>query len=88
MELQLIDEILKIRPKLKGDQLRIILYLLKHVSASVSELKNGTGISESHVSENCSFLYEKGIFKRYEYNIGKLRYVNYSINPNFKINDI
>jgi DNA-binding MarR family transcriptional regulator len=84
MDLELIDEILQTRPKLKGDQLRIILFLLKHPGASVSELERGTGISKSHVSENCSALYVKGILKRYEHSIGKLRRVKYFINQGYK----
>ena len=82
MDLELIDEILQTRPKLKGDQLRI--FLLKHPGASVSELERGTGISKSHVSENCSALYVKGILKRYEHSIGKLRRVKYFINQGYK----
>lgn len=88
MDLELIDEILKTRPKLKGDQLRIILFLLKYSGSSVSELERGTGISKSHVSENCSALYEKGILKRYEHSIGKLRRVKYFINQDYKVKNI
>ena len=88
MDLELIDEILKTRPKLKGDQLRIILFLLKYPGSSVSELERGTGISKSHVSENCSALYEKGILKRYEHSIGKLRRVKYLINQDYKVKNI
>ena len=88
MDLELIDEILKTRPKLKGDQLRIILFLLKYPGSSVGELERGTGISKSHVSENCSALYEKGILKRYEHSIGKLRRVKYFINQDYKVKNI
>ena len=88
MDLELIDEILKTRPKLKGDQLRIILFLLKYPGSSVSELERATGISKSHVSENCSALYEKGILKRYEHSIGKLRRVKYFINQDYKVKNI
>lgn len=88
MDIELIDEILQTRPKLKGNQLRIILFLLKHPGSSVSELERGTGISKSHVSENCSVLYEKGILKRYEHSIGKLRHVKYFINQDYKVKDI
>ena len=88
MDLELIDEILKTRPKLKGDQLRIILFLLKYPGSSVSELERGTGLSKSHVSENCSALYEKGILKRYEHSIGKLRRVKYFINQDYKVKNI
>ena len=79
------EQLLKVRPKIKGDCLRVVLYLITDPGASVSEIANGTGISKSHVSENCSYLYQLGILKKYEYTNTKLRRVKYFVNYNFKV---
>lgn len=80
MKTNFIDAILKIQPKLKGDQLRIVLYLLGHPNASCSDIIQGTGISKSHVSGYCADLYKLGVLKRFETTTGKLRHVKYYIN--------
>lgn len=86
MKTEFIDEILKIRPKLKGDDLRIILYLMSHPDATCSDIIIGTGISKSHVSEDCSELYRLGVLKKFEctfsQELRRVRYtINYSYNP-------
>lgn len=86
MRQEFIDEVLKIRPKLKGDELRIILYLLGHQGASPREVVTGTGISKSHVSESCSHLHQIGILKKYEYAFaGSLHRVKLYINYDYKL---
>lgn len=89
MRTEFIDKILKIRPKLKGDNLRIILYLMSHSDAACSDIISGTGISKSHVSEGCSELCYMGILKRFEYTaFQKHRRVKYTINYNYKASKI
>lgn len=86
MKTEFVDEVLKIRPKLKGDELRIVLYILGHQGASPSDIIKGTGISKSHVSENCSYLCQMNVLKKYEYTfVGKLRRIKYYINYDYKL---
>lgn len=85
---QYIKYILNTRPKLTGNELRIILFVYLNPKSNVSEIARGTEISKSHTSEICSKLLKKGILKRKFNVIGKLKYPMYSINLIYKVGGI
>ena len=78
------DYIISKKPKLKGDCLRILIYLSVHEKASVSTIADTTGISKSHVSEFCKEMWDAGLLERKEMVKLHVKYVIYSINWEYR----
>lgn len=76
--------VLNTRPKLTGNELRIILFVYLNPKSNVSEISRGTEISKSHTSEMCLKLFKKGIFKRDLNSSGNFKYPIYTINLKYQ----
>lgn len=82
------DSVLATRPKIKGDWLRILIYLSEHGQTSVTELAKSVSISKAHTSEFCKEMYMLGLINRFENVVASIKYVGYSINWHYRTEKI